>query len=62
MNKKDLLMIAIITLLTVTSWIVYDVYHSATTNTITPVQEELIAPLDPHIDADVVLKVVDNTQ
>lgn len=62
MNKKDLLILAIITLLTVISWIIYDVYHAATTSTITKVEEDLTAPLDPHIDTDTVLKIIDNSQ
>lgn len=52
MNRpnKDLLVVAIFTLITVMAWIVFDVYHAAVTSTITQVQEQLITPLDPEFD------------
>lgn len=60
MNRKEFLILAILTLCTVISWIVYDIYHTATTSTITPVQQELMKPLTPTFDNDTIVKVVDD--
>ena len=46
MQNKDLLTISIFTLITVISWIVFDVYHAAATSTITEVQQQLMTPLN----------------
>lgn len=48
--QRDLLIIAIFSIMTVFIWIVSDVYHAAATTQITPVQEELMTPLDPNFD------------
>ncbi len=50
MQNKDLLTISIFTLITVISWIVFDVYHAAATSTITEVQQQLMTPLNPKLD------------
>lgn len=60
MSGKDLLIISILTLFTVLSWIIYDVYHAATTSTIPKVQQEKMTPLDPKFDTDTILKVIEN--
>lgn len=60
MNKKELFFLAILTLFTVLSWIIYDIYHAATTTTITPVQKELMKPLTPTFNHDTIVKIVDN--
>ena len=49
-QNKDLLVISIFTLITVMAWIVFDVYHTAVTSTITEVQQKLMTPLDPKIN------------
>lgn len=55
MNRnKDLLVISIFTLITVMAWIVFDVYHTAVTSTITEVQQKLMTPLDPKINLSIV--------
>lgn len=59
MNNKEILILALLTLFTVLSWIIYDVYHAATTSTITPVQQELMKPLTPTFDHDTIVKIVD---
>jgi type II secretory pathway component PulJ len=48
--NKDMLTIAIFSLITVVAWIAFDVYHAATESTITEVQSQLVAPLTPQFD------------
>jgi hypothetical protein len=52
MTSKDWLLLSIVTFLAVASWTIYDIYHAAVTSTITPVQQEMIRPLDPTFDLD----------
>lgn len=61
MNGKELLILAILTLVTVVAWIGFDIYHSATTSTITPVQKELMKPLTPTFDHDTIVKIIDDS-
>lgn len=60
MSGKELLILAILTLVTVIAWIGFDIYHAATTSTITPVQQDLIKPLTPTFDHDTIVKIVDD--
>lgn len=60
MSGKELLILSILTLFTVLSWIVYDIYHTATTSTITPVQEELMEPLTPTFNHETIVKIIDD--
>lgn len=60
MNKKEVLFLSILTLFTVLSWIIYDIYHTWTTNTLTVVQKTLMKPLTPTFDHDTILKIVDD--
>lgn len=57
MSSKDLLIISIFTFITVVAWIVFDVHHATTTSTITPLQEELIKPLESTFDQEIILKL-----
>lgn len=52
MNSKDLLFISIVTFMTAIAWTVYDIYHTAISTTITPIQQELIKPIKPGFDHD----------
>lgn len=54
MSSKQALFLSIFTFLTVLAWIAFDVYHAAVSSTITPVQQELIKPLAPKFDTQVV--------
>lgn len=60
MSGKELLILSIITLSTVISWIVYDVYHAATKSTVTTVQTELMKPLTPSFDHETIIRIVEN--
>ena len=57
MSNKDLLILSILTFITVVVWILSDVYHAATTSTITPLEKKLIEPLKPSFDQEVILKL-----
>lgn len=57
MQNKDLLTVSIFTLITVISWIVFNVYHAAVTSTISEVQQQLITPLDPTLDTATIQNV-----
>ena len=57
MSSKQTLFLSIFTFLTVLAWISFDVYHAATTSTITPIQQELIEPLEPKFDTQVILEL-----
>ncbi len=61
MKRNELLFLALLTVFTVLSWIVYDIYHAATTSTITPVQQELMEPLTPTFDHDTIVKIIDDS-
>ena len=60
MNGKEILFLAILTFFTVLSWITYDIYHAATTTTVTSVQQELMKPLTPTFDHDTIIKIIDD--
>lgn len=55
MSSKDWLILSILTFLTVATWAIYDIYHTVVTSTITPVQKELIKPLDADFDTETLL-------
>ena len=57
MSSKDLLILSILTFITVLAWIIFDVYHAATTSTVTPLQKELTKPLKPTFDQEIILKL-----
>ncbi|MBL7159795.1 hypothetical protein ISS85_04920 [Candidatus Microgenomates bacterium] len=57
MSNRDLLFLSILTFVTVIAWIAFDVYHTAMTSTITPLQKELIKPLTPIFDQEIIIKL-----
>ncbi len=56
MNKKQGLIIAIATFITVIAWVVFDILHTRTQTEISPELTEVIEPLDPNFD----LSALDN--
>lgn len=60
MNSKEFLIISIITLATVLSWIIYDVFHTSAKSTVTTVQQELMKPLTPQLPHETIVNVVEN--
>ena len=61
MRSKDFLIVAIFTFVTVTAWIVFDVYHASISSTVTQVQEKLIAPFNPIFDQKTVNQIRERT-
>lgn len=57
MSNRQILFLSIFTFLTVLAWIIFDVYHAVTSSTISPIQQELIIPLNPKFDIQVVLEL-----
>jgi hypothetical protein len=53
MNKKDILLLSILTFLTIAIWTVYDIYHVAITSTISIEQQNLTKDFSPTFDTEV---------
>ena len=49
-KNRDILVLSILTLITVLTWIAFDVYKALTKTTIPKVLEEQMRPLEPRID------------
>jgi hypothetical protein len=50
MNRKEFLVFAIATLITVAAWVVFDIIHSRAEIKPTPNLEELTRPINPELD------------
>lgn len=50
MNKKEFLLIAIITFITVLAWVVFDILHTRSKVEISPKVQEVIEPIDSNFD------------
>ncbi len=50
MSKKQLLIIAIATLITVIGWVVFDIIHIRSNYTVSTDVQQLMEPIDPNID------------
>jgi hypothetical protein len=59
MFRKEWLILSFLTFLTVLAWVFFDVYHAATTSTITPIQEKRMKPLSPKFDEMTILEVLE---
>ena len=59
MLTKEWVILSFLTFLTVLAWVFFDVYHAATTSTITPVQEQRMKPLSPNFDEAIILKIIE---
>ncbi len=53
-TNRDMFILSLFSLITIVAWIVFDVYHAATTSQITPVQQELMTPVNPVFDTSVI--------
>jgi len=54
MNRKELAIIAIVIFLTVTAWIVFELYHAKNTNTVSQKELRQVTPLTPTFDNDII--------
>lgn len=50
MNRKEFLVVAIATLITVIAWVVFDIIHARQSTEISPKLQEVINPIDPNFD------------
>ena len=50
MNRKEFLIIAIATLITIASWVTFDIIHKTAQIKTTPNLEELTRPINPEFD------------
>ena len=50
MTRKEFLIIAITTLITVIAWVGFDIYHKTQDSKIPPNVQQLITPVDPNFD------------
>jgi hypothetical protein len=56
-NDRDILLIAILTFITVFSWIFFDLIKTSQTSTISESTEQLLTPLTPTIDTETLNKL-----
>lgn len=61
-HNKDMLVISALTVITVMAWIIFDVYHASATSTITEVQMQLISPLSPKLNPEVLNQIHQRTK
>lgn len=54
MDRKSLLIIAIATLITVIAWVVFDIMHAKANVEISPKVQEVIEPINPVFDTEVI--------
>jgi hypothetical protein len=54
MNRKEVVIISIITFLSVFVWIIFSVYHSNTSNDLTGIKIQEMTPLTPVFDNDII--------
>lgn len=50
MIKKEFLVIAIATFMTICAWVIFDILYARNEITISPQLQEVIEPLDPNFD------------
>jgi hypothetical protein len=54
MSRKEFLIIAIATLITIICWVVFDVLHKRSAVTISPEVQTVIEPIDPNFDLEAI--------
>jgi len=59
---KNTLVVSIMTLLTVFTWIAFEVYHAYTQPTIPKIMRELITPLDPTLNRTIIEDIKEKYQ
>lgn len=50
MNRKEFLVVAIATLITIIAWVVFDIIHKRATVSLSPNVQENIKPIDPNFN------------
>ncbi|MDP3983015.1 MAG: hypothetical protein Q8Q65_02990 [bacterium] len=59
MSQREWLLLAVFTFISISGWITYEVYHSLSTSSIDNVDESIMQPLNPDLDKDIVIKLLD---
>ncbi len=62
MNRKEIVILSLITFLTVIAWITFGIYHAKTSSTLTKSQLTKIIPLTPTFDNDIIKKLNDREE
>lgn len=52
MNRKEFLIVAILTFLTICAWVIFDIVHTRSQVTISPDLQKIIEPLNPNFDVE----------
>lgn len=52
MNRKEFLLVAIVTLITIIAWVVFDIIHKSSSVSLSPNVQENIKPIDPNFNID----------
>lgn len=50
MNKKEWLIAAILTFITISAWVIFDILHTRASVTISPKLQEIIEPISPQFN------------
>jgi hypothetical protein len=56
-NDRDILLVAIFTFLTVSIWMFFELIKTTKTSTIAPTSQQLLLPLKPTIDIELLKKL-----
>lgn len=59
MSQREWLLLAVFTFISISGWVTYEVYHSLTTSSIDKVDESIMRELNPELDKDVVIKLLE---
>ena len=54
MNRKELVIVAIVIFLTMVAWVVFGIYHAKTSSTLPASQLRSTTPLTPNFDNDII--------
>lgn len=57
MNRREIVIIAVIIFLTVCAWIIFGAYHAQSTSTVSQKELRQIVPLTPTFDNDIIKKL-----
>lgn len=57
MDRKNIFILSVFTLITALGWIAFDVYHAVTTTTISQSVEEQLTPISPTFEKGVINRV-----
>lgn len=59
---KDIFILSLLTFITVVTWVIFDIHHASTMNTIKPPIEELLDPLSSSLDTDLIKELKESRE